>query len=69
MPRKDLPRYKEIKCSQCGKLIHRFDRSAYKGWHIPADVILSATRNHYKTEHPRKFKESIKRGVAKRQGL
>lgn len=66
MPRNEVSRYKEVYCSQCHKLIHRFDRSKYKGWHVPADIILSKTREHYRDCHPRKFRESIKRGVAKR---
>ena len=60
--------YKEIKCKTCGKLIARFRRSAYPSGHVPKEKILSATRKHYKEKHPRKFKESVKKGVETRMG-
>ena len=69
MPSKTVPRYKVIHCKTCKGVIYRFDRSAYKGYHIPVEEIMSKTRQHYKEHHPRKFKESIIKGVRKRMGL
>ena len=60
--------YKEIRCKTCGELIARFRRSAYPRGHVPKEKILSATRRHYKKKHPRKFRESIKKGVKARMG-
>ena len=60
-----VPRWKEIRCRTCGGLIRRFDRSRYAG-HVPAEVILAATRKHYKEHHPGKFRASIKKGVKTR---
>jgi len=54
MPKGDLARYKVIHCETCGKIIARFDRKKYS-WHVPKDVILKATRRHYKKHHPKKF--------------
>ncbi len=46
-----------IKCSKCGKKI-RVDGFADQ---------MSKIRRHYKKNHPTAFKQSIKRGVAKRK--
>lgn len=67
MPINKVPRYKIIKCKTCGKTIRRFDRTKYPGHHVPAGEILAAIRRHYKRNHPGKFRESIRRGVAKRE--
>lgn len=67
MPKGEVPRYKEVRCRLCGKLIHRFDRSKYPDWHVSSQDIFHYIRLHYKEKHPRKFKESIKKGVEKRQ--
>ena len=71
MPVGKVPRYKLIHCRvrSCGRLIARIDRSKYPGWHVPVEDIMSKTRQHYKSYHPRKFQESIKKGVQKRMGL
>ena len=66
MPVGKLPRYKPITCRTCGKTIRRFDRHAYPGHHVPAGDILGAIRRHYKAHHPRKFRKSIRKGVAAR---
>jgi hypothetical protein len=60
-----VPRWKEIRCRTCGETIRRFDRSRYAG-HVPAEVILAATRKHYKEHHPGKFRASIRKGVKTR---
>lgn len=65
MPGK-VPRYKEIHCRTCGKLIRRFDRRKYQG-HVPPDMILDAIRKHYKKHHPGKFRANIKKGVQTRK--
>ena len=64
---KRLARYKVVRCRKCGRIIKRFDRSKYVGWHVPPDVILTANRRHYKNYHPKAFKESIKKGVKSRK--
>ena len=69
MPVGTIPRYKVIKCRTCGKVIHRFDRSKYSGYHVPMEDIMSKTRQHYKEHHPKKFKESVERGVLKRMSV
>lgn len=72
--RPGLPRYKIIHCSACEKrlgrkvAIARFDRKKYKGWHVPAEEILAATRRHYKKHHPTLFRRMIKKGVKNRTG-
>ena len=67
MPIGTLPRYKEIKCQTCGKIIRRFDRTKYPGQHVPAKLILGEIRHHYKYNHPKKFRESIAKGVKTRK--
>jgi len=61
----NVPRWKVIHCRTCGKVIRRFDRRRYHG-HVPQNVILDAIRKHYKGEHPRKFRASIRKGVKTR---
>lgn len=63
MPKNKVPRYKTIKCHTCGKTIRRFDRSKYKGYHVPKDVILAAIRRHYKRHHKGKFREFQKKAL------
>ena len=53
-------------CRTCGKTIGRFDRSRYPGYKVPAEVVLAATRRHYKAKHPGKFRASIRKGVKTR---
>ena len=66
MPTENLPRYKVVNCRTCGRVIARFDRTKYVGYHVSPEDIMSKTRQHYKKYHPGKFRESIRRGVAKR---
>jgi hypothetical protein len=46
-------------CKTCGKLILRRDHSK--------EEVLSAIRRHYKRQHPRKFREMIKKAVRTRK--
>lgn len=71
MPKDKTPRFKIIHCRTCGKTIRRFDRSKYKGYHVPQDEILAAIRRHYKRNHPKRFKQFAKKAVKtkKEKGL
>ena len=66
MPRDSVPRWKVIHCKTCGKVIRKFDRTLYN-WHVPMDVIMASVRRHYQKHHPRKFRESIRKGVETRK--
>ncbi len=67
MPETNIPRFKIIRCHTDGKIIRRFDRSKYVGWHVPASDILSAIRHHYHLHHPGKFRVQIKKAVKTRR--
>jgi len=64
-----VTRYKVVRCKTCGKIIHRFDRSEYPGWHVSVDDIMKFNRRHYKKWHPKLFAKQIKSGVAKRKAM
>lgn len=61
--KKKVLRFKKVTCRTCEKTIRRFDRSKFKGYHVPASDILAAIRRHYKRNHPHKFRESTKKGL------
>jgi phage FluMu protein Com len=52
--------YTTIRCRTCGKIITK-----YKG-HIGLEERMHRILHHYKTFHPKKFREIIKRSVATR---
>jgi phage FluMu protein Com len=52
--------YTTIRCRTCGRVIAR-----YKG-HLGLEGRMKKIRAHYKTFHPRKFREIVKRSVATR---
>jgi hypothetical protein len=52
--------YTTIRCRTCGRIITK-----YKG-HIGLEERMHRIRHHYKTFHPKKWREIIKRSVATR---
>ena len=60
------PKYKEIYCHQCRKLIHRFDRTEWENNHVPTSVIMMEIRNHYLTTHPIKYRLMAVKAVTTR---
>jgi phage FluMu protein Com len=52
--------YTTIRCKTCGRVIAR-----YKG-HIGLEERMRRIRRHYKTFHPKKWKEIVKKSVATR---
>lgn len=55
--------YKEIECTVCKKVIHRFRRSAYPRGHVPKEKIMDAIRHHYQKKHPKKFAKFAEKAV------
>jgi hypothetical protein len=52
--------YTTIRCRTCGRIITK-----YRG-HIGLEERMHRIRSHYKTFHPKKWKEIIRRSVATR---
>jgi len=52
--------YTTIRCRTCGRIITK-----YKG-HVGLEERMHRIRAHYKTFHPRKFREIIRKAVATR---
>lgn len=65
--KKGESRYRNVRCRTCGTLIHRYDKTHWMGGKVPASVIFADIRHHYKTQHPKKFRESIRKGVEARR--